>query len=285
MTRRSTLVFFTLLLLMLAGAARAQEINVEIIELRYRSAEEMLPILQPLVEPPGSVGALQNKLIIRGTPAGLRQIKSLVAQLDTAPRQLLITVDQGTLSQTRERASGISGHAASGDVEVFIPSDVPPGTPGIAVGGRDGAIEARSGIRRGSSDSGGQQQLRVLDGREAVIYLGQSVPFARKSKGPGGALIEDIEYRDVMVGFSVLPRVQGDQVTLEISPQQESISGAGGTISVQRSSTSVSGRLGEWIDIGGATQEQVSENRSLSSSRSSRRQDTHQVRVKVEELP
>lgn len=274
-----------LLVLFLASSIAAQS-AIEIIELRYRSADELLPVLRPLVEPDGSINAAQNKLIIRTSPQNLGELRKLVSQLDTAPRQLLVTVRQDSSRDSTTRAAGVSGRGQFGDVTVTAPPTVDPSLPGVGVAGSRGGVELRGGRRDSEVTDGGDQQLRVMDGREAVIYVGQEVPYTTRSVGPGGVVTTHTELRSVLTGFVVRPRVQGDRVTLDVSPQQENLDpGSGGSVNVSRLSTSISGQIGEWIDLGAVTQQGTVErsgNLSRSTTDSSNRQ---QVMVKVEIIP
>ena len=62
------------------------------------------------------------------------------------------------------------------------------------------------------------------------------------------------QYREVNSGFYVSPRLNGNRVTLEISTQNDALQpGQGATASVQHVSTTVSGRLGEWLQVEGIT--------------------------------
>ncbi len=274
------------LLSLVAAFNLAADTVFEIIELRYRTPEELLPVLRPLVEPEGTIGATQNKLVVRATRENMRELRQLVTQLDTAPRQLLVSVRQDGNRNSTTRARGVAGKGKFGDVTVDVPPTTDPTLPGIGVATGDAAVEIRGGTRETQSTNNDDQQLRVMDGREAVIYVGQAVPYKTRSVGPGGFVSETTQLREVMTGFVVRPRVQGDQVTLEISPQQENLTGErGGATSVSRLSTSISGRLGEWIDLGAVTQQASSQSsgnfsRSQTDSTSSR-----QVLVKVDVLP
>ena len=100
----------------------------------------------------------------------------------------------------------------------------------------------------------------VRQGKPALIEIGQSVPVAERRVKGGGIdprLYNTITYKDVTTGFRVLPRVSGSIVTLEISPQRAAPSAqGGGSCDIAQMHTTVSGTLGEWIDIGGAVQEQ-----------------------------
>ncbi len=75
--------------------------------------------------------------------------------------------------------------------------------------------------------------------------------------GAGGVVLaESVVYRDIGSGFVALPMPAGERVTVEISPQQESVttSASDPTIRSSRIVTTVAGRLGEWIVLGGSGQ-------------------------------
>ncbi|MGP1676919.1 MAG: secretin N-terminal domain-containing protein, partial [Burkholderiales bacterium] len=74
------------------GLAVAAEL--EVITLKYRSAEQVIPVIRPLLAPGGSVSGMQNQLILRTTSANLKDLKKVLASLDTLPRRLMISVRQ-----------------------------------------------------------------------------------------------------------------------------------------------------------------------------------------------
>ena len=84
---------------MLVVVPDLQAESLEQIPLHYRMAEELLPILQPLVPPGSVVTGTGNVLFVRADATTLRQVRDAVASLDRAPRQLLITVGQATAAQ------------------------------------------------------------------------------------------------------------------------------------------------------------------------------------------
>jgi len=98
-----------LLALGLLGLARADE--VEVIELKYRTAEQMIPTLSPLVEPGGGLSGRQNMLVIRSSRANIAQLKQVVATLDTmpAPDDLRAAGCGRQLCATRRRRLGYRG--------------------------------------------------------------------------------------------------------------------------------------------------------------------------------
>ncbi len=77
-----------LLALLLAPALRAQQL--EIIELKHRTADDVLPNLRAFLEPGGALTGQGYQLFVRASAANARQLKQLLATLDRA--QLSTTV-------------------------------------------------------------------------------------------------------------------------------------------------------------------------------------------------
>ena len=82
-----------------------------------------------------------------------------------------------------------------------------------------------------------------------------------------------------------VPRVSGDRVTIDISPRDDTPGPLPGSVNTQRLVTTVSGRLGEWIELGGASGEQGASGSGIASygTRSASRQ--RRLLLKVDELP
>ena len=282
-----------LLLAALTGAAAyAQNTVLEVIPLRYRMAEEVIPIIQPMLAREGSVSGFQGQLVVRTTPANLDEIKRILASIDTMPRQLLITVRQDTDVDRSRSAAEVSGSVGGDQGRVTVPGSRDPRGGSVVL--RDGDDSVRLQVLEGSGSQSDRntQAVRVMEGREAFVRVGQSMPMRERQvqrSVVGGRVVEQVvettQFRDAATGFYVLPRVAGDRVTLDISPQRETLSKQPhGGVNVQSMVTTVSGRLGEWMEIGGigvdsSGQQSVLLGRATTASRSSGR-----VLVKVEEL-
>ena len=258
------------MLLSLAMSAPAVKADIEVIALRYRSAEQVIPMLQPLVEPGGALTGMQNQLVIRASPNNIADLRRVLVTIDSRPRQLKISVRQGAEGAASDRAAAVSGALSSG-------------------GG--GSVQGRIVSSQDASDSRVTQTLQVLEGNVAVIQVGTSQPVPNRvvTRTPsGGVVITDATaYRDVTTGFSVLPRISGERITLEINPQRDTVNanaGPVGAVNVQRASTVVSGRLGEWIELGGMSQTETRSGSAILSSSSASRSDNRSIWVKVEEL-
>jgi hypothetical protein len=263
--------------IVLIGAVHAQSTTMEIFQLRFRTADQMIPLIRPLVPPPGTVTGLQNQLIVRTTPQNMAEIQAVIARIDTVPRRLLITVRQDAdLITERERLQGSGTVPLGRSGEVVVGT---PGRPGVTV---DVISSQRSEVDRNT------QQIQALEGQPAFIQIGQSTPVPTRQvvRGPWGTqVVDSVEYRDTSTGFQVLPRVNGDLVFLEILPQRET-PGANmpGAVNTQRLATTVSGRLGEWIELGGASRT-VDERQSVLLGRTTASgAEQRRVLVRVEEL-
>jgi hypothetical protein len=113
------------------------------------------------------------------------------------------------------------------------------------------------------------------------------VPMHHKNRSSGVGVVTD--YREISSGFDVLPRVNADRVVLEISAQQERLVDPNtGSASVQRASTTIAGRLGEWIDLGGMASslddQRTSTGIASGGRHASTRSDQKTIAVKVEQV-
>lgn len=259
---------------------------IETIQLKYRNAEQVLPMIRPLVDKEGAVTGINNQLIIRTTPRNLEQIKSILAQIDTRPRRLMITVKQNARLEDQKTGTGISGNIEIGkDGRVSVKgSKVRPNVE-IRQGGSEVGLDVHS--TRSISDDATTQKIQVLEGYPAFIQTGSAIPLPQQtiiSNGQNTTITNSVTYQDVTTGFNVIPRIQGDQVTLEIQPRKN-VLGHGGTVQIQEAATIVSGRLGEWIEIGGIGQEAHQEGAGTVYSTRSTSNKTGSILLKVEELP
>ena len=281
-----------LLMVLLAGPALAQT-TVEVILLKYRQADQVIPVLQPLLGREASISNFQNQLVIRATPSELAQVKRVLAGIDTPPRRLLITVRQDADVSGSRREAEVSGSIGNNNARVTVPGS------GSREGGnvvlRDGDDRLRARVVD-SSQAGGErtaQTVQVLEGYSAFIRAGESQPVRYRQvvrtmvNGQWvDRVVETTDYREATTGFNVRPRLQGEMVTLDIDPQRETFDEQRrGAVNVQRVSTTVSGRLGEWMDLGGISEERSNDSSGILSTRSVRSSDRRGVQVKVELLP
>jgi Bacterial type II/III secretion system short domain len=275
------------------AAACAQATVLEVIPLRYRNAAEVISIIQPMLAREGSVSGFQGQLVVRTTPANLEEIKRVLATVDAAPRQLLISVRQeGAVQRDRSQAD-VSVNAGGGHARVVIPpASRDPRGGSVVVGDGDDRVRVHGLESRSAQGEHDTQTVRVMEGREAFVRAGRSAPVRERQVQRtvvGGRVVEQVvestQYRDAASGFYVLPRLSGNRVTLEISQQRETLArGAAGAASVQGLVTTVSGRIGEWIELGGTERDASSQQSALLGRSSAAVRDSRRILIKVEEI-
>jgi len=247
-----------------AGAA-----ELTIIDLHHRTADDVIPVLRPLVGSDVALSGSDYKLFVRGDPSEIAALRDALVVLDRAPRQLLVSVRYGANPQRNTGAGGVSVSGSQ--------------------------IVVRGGTTVSTASDSSVSSVRVLEGNGAHIATGQSVPIVTAviwpSRSNHQAVVGGVatDYRELTSGFTVLPRVNGDRVILDISAQQERATNLGSSSAMtQRAATTLSGRLGEWIDLGGVTSSMSEQITSMSlggaKNRVATQSDQQTIAVKVEQV-
>jgi len=286
---RKKLFCWMCMALLLSPFAAANEL--EIIELKHRRAEDVQPIIRPLLDEGDVVGGMNYQLILRTSPRNLEQIKKLLDSIDVAPRRLKITVMQNVDSETVARLTAVSGNIGlSRAARVVVPGSGDSGGLNVELGQGQDRLKARMISTRSLEDERNTQQLQVLEGNRALVRSGQSVPVPQRQVIQdrwGTRVIDSTQYQEINSGFYVLPRVNGDRVTLEISTQNDALvpgSSVYPTTRVQQASSTLSGRLGEWLEVGGLGQQKDHDDSTLSTRGTSRTSEQRSVLIRVEEV-
>ena len=233
--------------------AVAAQHALEIIPLRYRTVEQVLPVLQPLVEPGGTLSGARNQLFLRASPGNVAEIRRALEAIDRPSKRLQISVRFDDALEREQRDIAVSGTVSSS--------------------GR-ARIAASASEARGTSTERVDQRLQVLEGGRAFIASGASRPF----RVPGGT-----EIQDLATGFEVVPRLSGDRVLLEVTAQKETPGERPGVSHGQRVASTVSARLGEWVEIGGVASSGSRDDRGIAYGSAQRATGSSRVWVKVEE--
>jgi hypothetical protein len=246
-----------LLLVFLCAWAQAQSLSI--IQLRNRPADQVLPVIQPLLAAGGTASGSGFQLFVRTTPDNLAQIRQVVASLDKAARQLVIHVKRDAAGQG---GRGVGGGAAS--------------VPGSLYNSTSSSRDALA------------QQVRTQEGVPAYVSTGTSEPLVTRGVARtrnGVAVQESVVPQDLNSGFYVTPRINGDTVFLDIGAQRQTLGNTGpGSADTSRVRTTVSGRLGQWIELGGAGTAGAQDSRGVVSSAASGDAAARSVYVRVEEV-
>jgi type II secretory pathway component GspD/PulD (secretin) len=263
-------------LLGIAGTAFA-DYPIEVIELKSRSYEEILPLVQPFVGSDGTVTGMGSSLVIKAAPERVSEIKRLLATLDRPPKRLRIVVDNGD-----DSARASSGYRASADIKTGN-GQISINSPGYPVD--NSRAEVRLHDRQSSTTQSSQQFVQAMEGQPAYISSGLQVPLRTTERYYGGGIPYQrttTQLQDVTRGFYVVPRVSGDTVTLEIAQHNDQPGRRYGVVDTQRIESVVHGRLGEWIDLGGLDTTETAHQGGLGRSVNSQQGRLQGIQVKVE---
>ena len=214
---------------------------LEIISLRHRTADQVLPALRPLAEPGATLTGQGTQLIVRASPANLAELRRALEAIDRPARrlQILVRYDEATESSARSLDVGVNRNR----------------------------VEVRATDRQGTGAERIDQRIQVLEGGRAFIASGRSTP-----------VFDGSVTRESVTGFEAVPRLAGDRVQVDIVQRRESPERQSGL------STTVSARLGDWFEVGGATEDAARRDRGILGERSSRSSESRRVWLKVEAL-
>ena len=246
---------------------------MESIGLRQRQAADIIPLIKPFLQPGDGISGSGFSLFVRTDSATMAQIRQMIGQLDQVAESLMISVRRG------HQRSGYDRHLGARGAVVVRDGDV-------------GGAVAISAADRSAQRSGGEmQRVRAIAGEPALIQTGVefSQPQYRRHYGPGGTTVQrSYSRQDFSSGvYATVQMQRGDRVRIEISsrdshPRSQRYGQV--TARVQNISTVVSGRLGEWIPIGGMSRTYSSSSRGLASAGSAGGSSNDPVYLKVERV-
>lgn len=299
-----SVIFF---LLITTAQTHAQETQLEILSLQYRLVDDVLPVLRPLVDQSGSLSGMNNQLIIRTTPENLAELKRVLAEIDRPLRSLRIHVrfadreafsSRGHSGSVSYRKLPIEIHADDeswrgvrewrDSDQANRPSQTATAPSRHLPESRTGQITYRHWNTQNEAAGDSTYFVRTLEGRSAWIRTGEHVPFVSRSVvlyPYGHDVIDTIDYLDISAGFYVQPHLQNERVTLFISPQQDRLKRhSADHIQRRGAEMQVTGVIGEWIDLGGISNQEQDEQRGLLTKRRHSGEEEWHMWVLVEEV-
>jgi hypothetical protein len=229
---------------------------LEAISLRFRLAADLLPELLPLVEGHGSITGTGDQLLVKTSPARLLQVKEVVGALDVAPQDLWVSVRQ-----------------------VFARRHQPG-----AWGDESPEVRGTWGSKSFEGFEEGLQSILTQEGREALVEVRQDIPGEKALAIAGDeavpAIVDDWYYDTLGTGFFVIPHRVGNAASLEIVTRHAVATEADREERELR--TTLTGDLGEWIEIGHVLEEHAGRYATFRSLDELDKRTEHSVLVKVE---
>ena len=279
-------------LLMLLGFVSSSVFadGIESIQLQNRLAEEIMPILQPMLGPEDALSGQGFQLFLRTSDDNLAQLRQMINELDRAPRLLLISVFQGEEHELRRFA--VSGdfdyQGNQGDIRLGRSAPFREGAD-FNYNTRNAALGVQTLSTHKRLSDTPVHQLRITEGAQGYIQTGESIPYFsggywRQGRGNRHhGIVGGMEYKAVMTGFYVTPRVQGELVNMTVSPYKQGRSQQqGGAIETSGASTQITGPLGQWLLIGGVTEQAQKEHHDMTKVISTRGEEDRGIWIKAE---
>jgi hypothetical protein len=233
----------------LDGAEPVPELDQTlVIELRHRPAEEVLPALGPHLDGGRvSLSASGNRILLRGSARDLGPLIDLISAIDVAPRLVWVTValdDTGrstAWADDREDAPAETHYTAGGPIRSDFPGDAMSTSSRWHTG--------RSNARRVLVRDGDWASVAIR-GIAPVTSLSAQVQVTPQIEVFTSDLAGPERFQDG--GFRVRPRLAGDWVTLDIAVFGSTEDPLARGALVQTLTTTLTGRLGDWIPVGGS---------------------------------
>jgi len=231
-----------------------------IITLQNQLPETLIPVIKPLLAEGDAVTGYGNELIITTHESRINNIRNIVDSIDAPLRNLLITVKDTDNSEQLDQQRGFSGGIQRDKVYIGTGEPVTPAPGGVTI--YSDGLAYSSAHTRQTFSTRAEQQIRAVEGQPAFLYTGQSIKLPSQDSAGNPYTVE----ADALQGVYVTARLAGERVILTISTRNDQFKGPHHDqevlIDTRQLSTTVSGRMGEWIDLGGIS---LGENNSGSS--------------------
>ena len=208
------------LFLALAAPVAAQN-ALEIISLRHRTAEQVIPALEPILDAGATLSGKGSQLFVRTSPANLVEVRRMLEEVDRPQKRLMISVRFDNALDAGSREIGASGRISNRGSNVEVRA-------------RDSGTQAQERV---------DQRVQALDGGRALILTGESRPVSQRQyiQTPAGVVSQQVTVvQETTSAFEVIPRLVGNRVEMRIAGQRPGSAVA----------TTASGRLGEWFELG-----------------------------------
>jgi type II secretory pathway component GspD/PulD (secretin) len=242
---RNTVIALSVLVLAFAClVASSLAAEVAVIKVNYRSAAEILPLVQNLLTPEGkaSVDTRTNSLIVVDTKESLTKIQAFVAYMDQPAEQVKVRFRFQEQGVSTNRGVGASGSVSGEHGSVTIGGDR---REGVHFRARDTVVD-----RRGNTES----FISVMSGSSAYLWVGKDVPYTERwvyFTHRYAHVVTAVNFQRVETGFEVRPLVMGNNAQIEIIPRISSFDREEQVVRLTEAATTLTVPKGQWVTIGG----------------------------------
>ena len=276
MKKRTLAIAFGIPVILLTITVGFSLAEVAIIKVNYRSASDILPLVQTVLSPGGKATFDRgtNAIIVNDTSESVAKIRELVANMDKPSEQVRVRLRFQETGLSKDRDFSASGRVSGDRWSVATGRSR---REGVHVRARDTRVN-----RQGTTES----FISVMSGSFSYIWVGRDIPFSEQwvyLSRRYARVVENVSFQRVETGFEVRPVITGNSVHLEIVPRISSLEeGERGVVRLTEASTTVTVPKGQWVSIGGSSEQSNEVIRGILSSGSSSTNSTLSLSLKVE---
>jgi len=250
----------------LTGALQGSPLQVESFKIQYSDVSSVEGIMRQYLSEKGKLVTMtdRRKIIVQDTAAVIRQLKSLLEEVDGQPRQILIEAKILEITLKDEETFGIDWQATRGDGTF--------GTNSFANRDSQGLFFNRLGTNINAylsalSESGrvrtlSTPRLLVLEDQEAEVIVGDKIGYSVVTT-TGNTTTESVEFLESGTILRVKANVDGqERIMLEVHPEVSTGELVGG-LPIQKTTevtTNLLAESGEEIFIGGLLRRSKTDN-------------------------
>ncbi|WP_345328388.1 secretin and TonB N-terminal domain-containing protein [Novipirellula rosea] len=218
------------------GPANLQGREMRVFSLDYISAEDAEKIVKGMLSPVGQVflnqsmstdhRRTQEQLVVEDLPMYLWRVEEYIAQVDRAPRQVIVEAHVLQVELGEDNRHGIdmsnmlriAGSPIKLEAKNFTKGGTQP-TGVLSVEGRDlnGVIEAIKSTT--DSKTLASPKIAVLNGQQARIQVGGQIGYLLTTTTQTSTL-QSVNFLDVGVILEVTPTITDDgQIVMQVNPE------------------------------------------------------------------
>jgi type II secretory pathway component GspD/PulD (secretin) len=217
--------------------------------MQYRTAAEALPMVQQLLSPEGRAVAdgRTNALLVVDSEETIQRVREFLEGFDKLGKQARIRV-RFDESGARERTS-VEGRARASGEDWSV---------GVGKPMRKDGVDVRLQDRTRTQQGGSEFFVTVVSGSPAYIMVGQDILYSQRwvdLTRRYSRITESVTIQRIETGFEVKPVILKDHADVEITPRISHGGPGSRVIHFTEASTRLVAPMGQWVTIGGASQQ------------------------------
>lgn len=250
------------------GTVASAQQTAEIYE-TYLPAKNLVPVLEQLLEPDDKITSYRNKLFIKASPATQEEILSVLEELDRPLRNVQISLRYANNADIDAQET-----SANSKIVVYKGSSR----------SSEVDVEVVSKNRFSTQNEEIDHQIRVLEGEQGVLEVGQDVPMNQFVFLSPFQSETTTEYRSVSNQLFVVPQISKDRIRIEVYTSNQRLRrDSSNKIQKVEAQSVLLVEPGEWTPLAGSAQSASQSSSSINNStrRSGSSGKTLQIRADI----